>query len=149
MNFRSFGLVIFLIGLAVAVGAAINWKRLEDVQIEVAYDAAMAYTGFANSEFSRLSEKGTGLRKEQKQMIPWIIGGSILGLVGLGMILSSKGQPASRRCPHCAESVLVEAVICKHCHRELPAVASVSPNSYRALRDAAEAAEAQGNKPRG
>jgi hypothetical protein len=26
----------------------------------------------------------------------------------------------SRKCPHCAELVLPEATVCKHCHRDLP-----------------------------
>ncbi|WP_460709335.1 hypothetical protein [Lysobacter terrae] len=65
-----------------------------------------------------------------------------------------------RQCPFCAEPVRVEAVICRHCRSALPAVAvdDVEPDeeaevsaedpvdaghtySYRALREAAEAAE--------
>jgi hypothetical protein len=69
-----------------------------------------------------------------------------------------------RQCPYCAETIRIEAVICKHCRKELPAVnlessqstedaieeeiqeevddqVSDGPTSYRELRDAVESAE--------
>lgn len=33
-------------------------------------------------------------------------------------------RPASRKCPHCAEEVKIEAKVCKHCGRELAALES-------------------------
>lgn len=57
-----------------------------------------------------------------------------------------------RQCPFCAEEVLVEAKICKHCRSELPALSSSARKSgdrtlsYKELSAAAEAAERNGKK---
>lgn len=44
--------------------------------------------------------------------------------------------PTERTCPYCAESVKVEAIICKHCQRDLPKhapEAAIDANALDAL----------------
>ena len=94
-----------------------------------------------------------------------VIGTMLVGFSRLGR--DTEDSVDHRACPFCAEQVRVEAIICKHCRSELPAVDPVDPAhpetsevidedgderseedersySYRALREAAEAAEAGG-----
>lgn len=61
--------------------------------------------------------------------------GFFLGPIGLivegllpqiGKLMPGDDRPR-RKCPFCAELVLPEAVICKHCGRELPAVPPPAP----------------------
>ncbi len=44
--------------------------------------------------------------------------GFLLGPFGLLIALFSKGN--RKTCPHCRELVDKEAIVCSHCHRELP-----------------------------
>jgi len=34
---------------------------------------------------------------------------------------SPKPEPTKKKCPFCAEEILSEAIVCKHCSREVPA----------------------------
>lgn len=54
----------------------------------------------------------------------WFFLGLILGPFGLIFaLISGKEGPADgeRKCPFCAEFIKKEAVVCKHCGRDLPA----------------------------
>jgi hypothetical protein len=48
---------------------------------------------------------------------------SAIGLIIEGLLpeirSTAPGRP-QRKCPYCAEMVLAEAILCKHCHKELP-----------------------------
>lgn len=51
-----------------------------------------------------------------------VLGGLLLGPLAFLMFFVSgvsKGD-RQRKCPYCAEFVKVEAIVCKHCHKELP-----------------------------
>lgn len=50
---------------------------------------------------------------------------ALLGPIGLIIVLATSDgslRPAARtkKCPFCAELVMVDAVVCKHCGRDLP-----------------------------
>lgn len=51
------------------------------------------------------------------------IGGALLGPLAVLMFamtgLVSKGD-AGKKCPFCANMVKAEAIVCQHCHRDLP-----------------------------
>jgi hypothetical protein len=64
----------------------------------------------------------------------WFIAGTFLALVALPAAIFLKSDPKlaernelasglSRKCPHCAEMVKVEALICRYCQRTLSAAA--------------------------
>lgn len=76
-------------------------------------------------------------------MNPWIIGGAVGGLLGLGMVFSAGGNAGPiRTCPKCAEDIKAAAVVCKHCGSELsPISEQPGKSSYKALAKAAEEAE--------
>lgn len=61
-----------------------------------------------------------------RSVFGWLIGGFLLGPIGL-LIVGLMGKPAPdestlRKCPHCAEKILKEAKVCKHCGRDVPPV---------------------------
>jgi len=58
-----------------------------------------------------------------RSVFGWLIGGFLLGPIGL-LIVGLMGKPAPdestlRKCPHCAEMILKEAKVCKHCGRDV------------------------------
>lgn len=66
----------------------------------------------------------------------WFFLGLLLGIFGVIIIAClSKVEPtiiggagpavAYRKCPHCAETILAEAKVCKHCQRDVNAVESL------------------------
>lgn len=48
----------------------------------------------------------------------WLVYGLLLWPVALIHILCARN--AARKCPHCAERILEEASVCKHCGRNVP-----------------------------
>ncbi|WP_152669931.1 hypothetical protein [Lysobacter capsici] len=85
-------------------------------------------------------------------------------LLGFGRVSDDSDlddDAAYQACPFCAEPIRIEAVICRHCRNEMPAVVAEEtgqnavvpgvieeesdetqrPHSYRELREAVEAAE--------
>lgn len=53
----------------------------------------------------------------------WFVVCACLPLIGLILVLAMPAyvdQKTLRTCPHCAEKVLKEAKVCKHCSRDLP-----------------------------
>jgi hypothetical protein len=107
------------------------------------------------------------LMEQKRTHLMLSIGCVVVGtlLIGFGQIRRrddddwEENEGDYRQCPFCAEEVRAEAVICKHCRSELPAVAKEADEpeeglalpdedeaegqvySYRELRQAAEAAE--------
>lgn len=61
-----------------------------------------------------------------RSVFGWLIGGFLLGPIGL-LLVGLMGKPAPdestlRKCPHCAELILKEAKVCKHCGRDVTPV---------------------------
>ena len=140
MNFGKMGLVVFVLGLVIAAGAGMHWMSLDRRAANVSVEATLA-----DNAYDRLDRLGEGQSLGQKMdaMRPWMIGGSIAAVLGLGMIFAAGGSAAAMRtCPKCAEAVRVAAVVCKHCGADLkPVSPDQSKSSYRALAKAAEDAE--------
>ena len=151
MNVGKFGLAVFVLGLVVVAGAGMNWMSLD----QRATNASVEMT-LADNTYDRLDRlvEGKTLREDMDAMRPWMIGGSIAAVLGLGIIFAGGGAtPATRTCPKCAEAVRAAAVVCKHCGAELQPVDN-DPDypangagqgdrkySYRELAKAAEDAE--------
>lgn len=151
MNLGKFGLVVFVLGLVIGAGAGMNWMSLD----QRATNASAEMT-LADNTYDRLDRlvEGKTLREDMDAMLPWMIGGSIAAVLGLGIIFAAGGaSPATRTCPKCAEAVRAAAVVCKHCGVDLqpeetdpdyPASDAGQGDrkySYRALAKAAEDAE--------
>lgn len=145
MNFGKMGLVIFMLGLAIAAFAGMNRMSLDRRATNASVEATLA-----DNAWSRINHRvdGEESREARDQMTPWIIGGGIAALLGLGMIFAAGGSSVpTRTCPKCAEVVRVAAVVCKHCGSDLqPVTPDQSKSSYRALAKAAEDAERAGRK---
>ncbi len=104
MNVGKFGLIVFILGLVIAAGAGMNWMSLE----RRAGNASVEMT-LANNTYDRLDRlvEGNALREDMDAMRPWMIGGSIAAVLGLGMIFAGGGSSVpTRTCPKCAESVM-------------------------------------------
>jgi hypothetical protein len=59
-----------------------------------------------------------------------VAGALVLLLAGVIAVRSPpvEAEAPSRSCPFCAESILAAAVVCKHCHRDLPAATPAVPD---------------------
>jgi hypothetical protein len=51
----------------------------------------------------------------------WWIYGAALFIVALPHSLMLSAGGSKRKCPFCAETVRLEAIVCPHCQRDLPA----------------------------
>lgn len=59
-------------------------------------------------------------QKKGKSFVLWWIYGSLLFIVAMPhALIMGESQSRFRRCPHCAESVRVEANVCPHCQRDI------------------------------
>jgi hypothetical protein len=81
-----------------------------------------------------LTAKIAGERSVPGEPVMWFIAGTFLALVALPAAMFLKSDPRlaernelasgrSRKCPHCAEIVKVEALICRYCQRALSVLA--------------------------
>lgn len=64
----------------------------------------------------------------------WFVLGLLLGPFGLifALIVSKEGPAQDeRKCPFCAEYVKREAVVCKHCGRDLPSTQDRSDDAFK------------------
>ncbi|MGH9762487.1 MAG: hypothetical protein ACREAC_16825 [Blastocatellia bacterium] len=62
------------------------------------------------------------LTQDDFTVIIFLILAILFGLVILAcVIVLARSSREKRKCPFCAETILAEASICKHCRRELPA----------------------------
>jgi hypothetical protein len=66
----------------------------------------------------------------QKNEVGAAVAASIL-LGPIGWILAILSGGHLRKCPHCAELVKPEAIVCKHCRRDLPAAVAAAPLAPR------------------
>ena len=62
------------------------------------------------------------LAAHKRRFSTWagLFGGLLLGPFAVLIFLVSS-VTSERRCPHCAENVRREAIVCKHCHRDIVA----------------------------
>lgn len=143
MNIGKMGLVLFVLGLLVAAGAGMNRLSLERSAQQAGADAVLTYDSFGSIKSSNAQSRARQLRQRRDAMNPWIIGGAVGGVLGLGMIFAGGGNAGPiRSCPKCAETVRAAAVVCKHCGAELsPMNDHPGKSSYKALAKAAEEAE--------
>jgi hypothetical protein len=143
MNLGKFGLVLFLLGLVVAGVAGMQRMSLGRQAIHANTQSVLTYDSFGSITSSNAAQQARDLRKQRDRMTPWMVGGAIAALLGLGLIFAGGGSGgATRACPKCAETVRVAAVVCKHCGAELsPMNDPLGKSSYKALAKAAEEAE--------
>lgn len=143
MNIGKMGLVLFVLGLLLAAGAGMHRMSLERSAQQAGADAVLTYDSFGSIKSSNAQSRARQLRQQRDAMNPWIIGGAVGGLLGLGMIFTGGGNTGpNRTCPKCAETVRAAAVVCKHCGAELSPVSDQpGKSSYKALAKAAEEAE--------
>ena len=145
MNVGKFGLVLFLLGLVVAGVAGMQRMSLERQAIHANTQSLLTYDSFGSITSSNAAQQARDLRKQRDRTTPWMVGGAIGGLLGLGLIFAAAGNAGpTRTCPTCAETVRAAAVVCKHCGAQLaPIKEHPGKSSYKALAKAAEAAERQ------
>lgn len=143
MNFGKMGLVLFVLGLLLAAGAGMHRLSLDRSAQQAGAEAVLTYDSFGSIKSSNAQSRARQMRQQRDAMNPWIIGGAVGGVLGLGMIFAGGGNAGpTRTCPKCAETVRMAAVACKHCGSELsPISEQPGKSSYKALAKAAEGAE--------
>lgn len=143
MNLGKFGLVLFLLGLVVAGVAGMQRMSLERQAIHANTQSVLTYDSFGSITSSNAAQQARDLRKQRARMTPWMVGGAIGALLGLGLIFAAGSSDGpTTTCPKCAETVRAAAVVCKHCGAQLaPIKEHPGKSSYKTLAKAAEAAE--------
>lgn len=113
---RRLGFAVLAVGLVVSGGAGLTYRKLDraTVQQNIAATLRLGSSGF---ERHSQSAKATGDKRDAT--VPWMIGGGAVCLLGLGMIAAGGGAVRKKKCPKCAELVMAEATICKHCRIDL------------------------------
>ena len=115
---RQVGWVAAIVGFVGLGVAGLVYNNLDDQERRKSMDALFAIGG---GSFHEKSWDAGRLRDKKDKVIPWAIGSGALGVVGIGLILAGGSPITKRKCPKCAELVMQEAVICKHCGSELSA----------------------------
>jgi len=104
MNMKSYGIALLVVGaLAFLIG----------------FNMDTTYGGVHN----------IGLLNERQNIIIFagimtVIGAVFLGLASKNNVLEGRSNTSSdtRKCPFCAELVKAEAIICRHCQKDLPLI---------------------------
>lgn len=74
-------------------------------------------------------------RSKNRDQVGGCAWGALLGPIGWLILALMATKPPSespdgrplRKCPHCAEMVLMEALVCKHCQQALPPIPKPGP----------------------
>lgn len=70
------------------------------------------------------------LTQDDFTVIVFLVVAILFGAVILAcVILLARSSREKRKCPFCAETILADASICKHCRRELPATEAEPANA--------------------
>jgi hypothetical protein len=120
MDTRKF-LLLLAAGL-IAVGLLLNLsaKQTDAEAFTAAFTAAMDADSSGDSvnpwEINRVArlEDSAAAKRLGSRVI--MVAGIIIGVAAM---FAGRSSPPTRTCPHCAEDVLAEAKVCKHCGRDL------------------------------
>lgn len=113
---RRVGWILLLAGLVLAGGAGSVYIDLGAKASRQSISAALAY---GTGGFGLAAERSRELREKRDGIIPWIVVGGLLSIVGTGLAVAGGSAVSRRKCPKCAELVLAEAIKCKHCGEAL------------------------------
>lgn len=110
MNMKSYGIALLVVG---ALAFLIGFNMVTTVS-----------TGTGGERVYNI-----GLMNERQNIIIFagimtVIGAVFLGLASKNNVLEGRSNTSSdtRKCPFCAELVKAEAIICRHCQKDLPLI---------------------------
>lgn len=109
---RRVGWVFAIIGILGAAGLGLAYAEYDKSAGRNSVNGTLEFGTYRGGEYLMAARNARGKRDAT---IPWLIGSGVVSMVGIGLIFAGGSPVVRKKCGKCAELVMAEAVVCKHC----------------------------------